>query len=83
MYISLLYLYLFVNRKKYCHMSKSGEKQAKERMIHIRLDEPTHRRLKVFAARTGVTVQSVVENLIKLKLNGDQAARNQNDERRA
>lgn len=52
-------------------------------MIHIRLDEPTHRRLKVFAARTGVTVQSVVENLIKLKLNGDQAARNQNDERRA
>jgi predicted HicB family RNase H-like nuclease len=33
-------------------------------MIHIRLDEDTHRRLKVLAAQSGTTIQQVVEDLI-------------------
>lgn len=41
---------------------------AKERMIHIRLDEETHRRLKIHAAKHGVTIQQTVESLIHLNM---------------
>lgn len=37
---------------------------AKGRMIHIRLDERTHRQLKVHAAQQGLTIQQTVEGLI-------------------
>jgi hypothetical protein len=37
-------------------------------MIHIRLDDETHRSLKMYAVRYDTTVQSVVENLIRGKL---------------
>lgn len=46
-------------------MPKRNENRSGERMIHIRLDERTHRELKILAARTDATVQSVVENLIR------------------
>jgi predicted transcriptional regulator len=37
-------------------------------MIHVRLDENTHRELKILAAKTDQTVQGIVENLIKQKV---------------
>jgi predicted HicB family RNase H-like nuclease len=40
----------------------------KGRMIHIRLDEQTHRQLKVHAARQGKTIQQTVEGLIHLNI---------------
>ncbi len=49
-------------------MNKDHENTAKERMIHIRLDEQTHRKLKILVARTGTTIQSVVEDLIHRKV---------------
>lgn len=55
-------------------MEKKRERHSRERMIHIRLDEHTHRQLKILAARTDASVQSVVENLIRRRLNGDQDA---------
>jgi predicted DNA binding CopG/RHH family protein len=34
-------------------------------MIHIRLDEETHRLIKVQAAQHGMTIQRLVENIIR------------------
>lgn len=52
-------------------MDKNRERHSRERMIHIRLDERTHRQLKILAARTDASVQSVVENLIRRRLGSD------------
>jgi hypothetical protein len=41
-------------------------------MIHIRLDNTTHRELKVYAVKNDATVQSVVEELIHAKLAREQ-----------
>lgn len=49
-------------------MKKKIYSPAKERMIHIRLDEKTHRELKLHAVSNDTTVQSVVEDLIRNKL---------------
>jgi predicted HicB family RNase H-like nuclease len=38
--------------------------QTKNRMIHIRLDNKTHRRLKIKAVKEDTTVQKLVEDLI-------------------
>jgi predicted HicB family RNase H-like nuclease len=46
-------------------------KQAKLKMVHIRLDERTHRELKILAVRNDTTVQDLVEELIKSKVAGD------------
>ena len=40
-------------------------------MIHVRLDENTHRELKILAAKTDQTVQGIVENLIKQKVDNE------------
>jgi hypothetical protein len=37
-------------------------------MIHVRLDERTHRELKVYSASIGGTIQSVVSELIRKKM---------------
>ena len=37
-------------------------------MIHIRLDEETHKKLKIHAATTSTTIQQLVESLIRLKV---------------
>lgn len=52
-------------------MEKNRTRHSRERMIHIRLDEQTHRQLKILAARTDASVQSVVESLIRRRLDGD------------
>jgi plasmid stability protein len=49
-------------------MSKELKKIYRNRMIHVRLDEDTHRRLKVRAAQGGTTIQQVVESLIRQKV---------------
>ena len=42
-------------------------KFTRNRMIHIRLDEETHRQLKIHAAQTGASIQQLVEEMIRLK----------------
>ena len=37
-------------------------------MIHVRLDEKTHHELKVYAVSIGGTIQSVVSDLIRRRL---------------
>jgi predicted transcriptional regulator len=49
-------------------LDKKQNKRASERMIHIRLDENIHRELKILAARTDRTVQGIVEDLIRNKI---------------
>ncbi len=36
-------------------------------MIHIRLDDATHKFLKIHAAQTGTTIQQLVESLIRTR----------------
>ena len=45
-----------------------AEGPRKGRMIHIRLDDKTHRHLKVHAARGSISIQQLVEGLIRQKL---------------
>jgi len=42
-------------------------------MIHIRLDEETHRQLKIHAAQTSATIQQLVERLVRQKYIKSQA----------
>jgi len=37
-------------------------------MIHVRLDEETHKKLKIYAAQTSTTIQQLVEGLIRRKV---------------
>ncbi len=37
-------------------------------MIHVRLNEDTHRRLKVIVAKTGTTIQQLVSELIEKEI---------------
>ena len=62
-------------------MDINRQRHTRERMIHVRLDERTHRRLKILAARTDATVQSVVENLIKRRLDGEQESHDRHSRR--
>ena len=48
-------------------MKKESNAHTKDRMIHIRLDDKTHKRLKMDAVHQDTTVQNLVEKLI---LNG-------------
>jgi predicted DNA binding CopG/RHH family protein len=45
-------------------MKKKTNTQTKDRMIHIRLDEKTHKRLKIHAVQKDTTIQKLVEDLI-------------------
>jgi len=46
-------------------VSKAPRRSPSDRMIHIRLDEETHRLVKVLAAQHGMTIQRLVENIIR------------------
>ncbi len=50
-------------------------------MIHVRLDEKTHRELKVYAVSSGGTIQSVVAELIRKKLTADKGKSQRADRR--
>jgi len=49
-------------------MHRGSGKTNRGPMIHIRLDEKTHRELKILAVTSGSTIQGVVEKLIKLTI---------------
>ena len=78
MTVRLVYFFLipaspgvtFVSQNRitdYTKMSKNNDVTHKGRMIHIRLDEDTHLRLKVHAAESRSTIQQLVEALIRRK----------------
>jgi len=46
-------------------MNRAPRRSPSDRMIHIRLDEETHRLVKVQAAQHGMTIQRLVENIIR------------------
>jgi len=46
-------------------MNKERERRSKERMLHIRLDDETHRKLKMHAASSQTTIQQLVEGMIR------------------
>ncbi len=48
-------------------MSKNSQKSPRDRMIHIRLDIETHKRLKINAAQKETTIQQLVADLIHHK----------------
>jgi hypothetical protein len=39
-------------------------------LIHVRLDEKTHRRLKIVVAQRATTIQQLVEDLIHREIGG-------------
>lgn len=45
-------------------MAKKSNANAKDRMIHIRLNDTTHKRLKIRAVQGDTTIQRLVEDLI-------------------
>jgi demethoxyubiquinone hydroxylase (CLK1/Coq7/Cat5 family) len=48
-------------------MNKRSRRLATDKVIHIRIDEETHRKLKMHAASSKATIQQLVEGLISKK----------------
>jgi predicted HicB family RNase H-like nuclease len=48
-------------------MSRKTKRQNSDRIIHIRIDEETHRMLKMEAASSETTIQQIVESLLRKK----------------
>jgi len=48
-------------------MSRSPKRSATDKVIHIRIDEETHQKLKIHAASSKATIQQLVESLIRAK----------------
>ena len=49
-------------------------------MIHVRLDEKTHRRLKIVVAQRATTIQQLVEDLICREIEGSTSKKNTKQE---
>ena len=49
-------------------MPKKKQEAPRGPMIHIRLDETTHRKLKIRVAHAGTTIQRLVADLIRREL---------------
>jgi len=49
-------------------------------MVHIRLNEDTHKKLRVRAAEADMTIQDWVADAIKAKLNGRNKANKSQDD---
>ena len=49
-------------------MPKRPKEAPRGPMIHIRLDETTHRKLKIRVARDGTTIQHMVADLIRREI---------------
>jgi len=49
-------------------------------MIHVRLDEKTHRRLKIVVAQRTTTIQQLVEDLIRQEVGGSRNKKNAKQE---
>jgi len=50
------------------NMNTKDSKEAKERMIHVRLPEAMHKKVRIRAAETDQTIQDWVFEAIKRKL---------------
>ena len=50
-------------------MKKQTQKQTKIRMIHIRVPEEVHKRLRIHVAEKDVTIQDWVKEIIEKELN--------------
>lgn len=48
-------------------MNSKARRSATDKVIHIRIDEETHRKLKMHAASSKATIQKLVEDLIRSK----------------
>jgi len=48
-------------------MSRRAIRDATDNVIHFRIDEVTHQRLRVEAAASKTTIQEIVENMLKRK----------------
>ncbi|AQU02707.1 MAG: toxin-antitoxin system HicB family antitoxin [Dehalococcoides mccartyi] len=60
-------------------MSKDSGKQPKSRMIHVRLPEELHKKLRIRAAETDMTIQDWVVNAIKTELEMQSKVKNQDE----
>ncbi|MGA2465003.1 MAG: toxin-antitoxin system HicB family antitoxin [Thermodesulfobacteriota bacterium] len=49
-------------------MKKREKKSESERLIHIRLSEEVHKRLRIRAAELDITMQKLVEQMIEKEL---------------
>ena len=59
-------------------MPKRPEEAPRGPMIHIRLDEITHRKLKIRVAHDGTTIQHLVAELIRREIGGSRDTKNRN-----
>jgi hypothetical protein len=59
-------------------MERSPENSSRYPMIHLRLDEKTHRRIKIVVAQRTNTIQQLVEDLIRREIEDREIRRNQN-----
>ena len=48
-------------------MNRKPRRSVTDKVIHIRIDEETHRKLKMHAASSKETIQKLVEDLIRSK----------------
>ena len=51
-------------------MARRSKDPSRGPMIHVRLDEKTHRRLKIVVAQRTTTIQQLVEDLIHREIGG-------------
>jgi len=51
-------------------MAERSKDSSRGPMIHVRLDEKTHRRLKIVVAQRTTTIQQLVEDLIRREIGG-------------
>jgi hypothetical protein len=51
-------------------MARSSKSGYRGPMIHIRLDEQTHKRLRILVAHRDTTFQQLVEDLIRREVGG-------------
>jgi len=49
-------------------MAERSKDLSRGPMIHVRLDEKTHRRLKIVVAQETTTIQQLVEDLIRREI---------------
>jgi hypothetical protein len=49
------------------NMNRKPRRSATDKVIHIRIDEETHRKLKMHAASSKATIQKLVEDMIRSK----------------
>ena len=61
-------------------MTERSKDSSRGPMIHVRLDEQTHRRLKIVVAQRTTTIQQLVEDLIRREIGGSRDKKNAKQE---